>query len=140
MTDYNGLFGPGGVFSSSGNGIFASSGTVPTADNPNAIVPGYAADNYTPLAGGGSNTDLAKALQGLSKGFGDAQKQTGGGAPAGAPAPGTVPSGHPAAPVNLNALIQLLQKRQQGLFDSATAGVGQAQPQAAPRVMGLLGY
>lgn len=47
----SGLFQPGGLFSSSGNGIFASNGTFPTADNPNAIVPGYQADNYTKTGG-----------------------------------------------------------------------------------------
>lgn len=43
-----GLFGAGGLFSSSGNGLFSSNGTAPSASNPNAIVPGYSpTDNST---------------------------------------------------------------------------------------------
>jgi len=49
----NSLFSGSGPFSANTlNTTFGTQfgpGTFPTADNPNAIVPGYAADNYTPL-------------------------------------------------------------------------------------------
>jgi hypothetical protein len=125
-------------------GVAAAGGDIPNLGVTGNLNGANPFAEYFPTYAGGTDTtgassgDLAKALQALSKGA--TPQQTGGGAPAGAPSPGNVPSGRPGSPVNLNALIQLLQKRQQGLFDSATAGVGQAQPQAAPRVMGLLGY
>jgi hypothetical protein len=86
---------------------------------------------------GASSGDLAKALQGASKGLGT---PAGGGAPPMAPAPGVGPSGSPRAPSSLDQLVRLLQQRHEALLNSAT-GVGQAaQPLPAARTTGLLGF
>jgi hypothetical protein len=135
-----GWFEPGGFFSSSGNGLFSSSGTTPTAANPNAIVPGYAADNYTPLAGGaGSSGDLVKALQGLSKGFADSQKPADKGLP-GAAIPQIAPTGSPMRRVAIDQLVQILNKRRDDLLAGAMKPGGQAEPYSAPHSIGLLGF
>jgi hypothetical protein len=86
---------------------------------------------------GASSGDLAKALQGASKGLGT---PAGTGAPPMAPAPGVGPSGSPRAPSSLDQLVRLLQQRREALLNSAT-GVGQAaQPLPAARATGLLGF
>ena len=99
--------------------------------------------NFGMNSGAGSNADLAKALKGLGGAVGGGQQQQqagGGGGQGSAPYPASGQAGSPRRPINIAAIVEMLQKRQQDLFGSATAPGGQAQSMPAPRVMGLLGY
>jgi hypothetical protein len=122
-----------------GGGGSSSDGTFPTADNPNAIPPGYAADTYTPTSSGVSWADVQKAAKTLSD-VGDASKQ-----PqvqnlpgAGLPAMARPNTGVPAHAGALTALLQMLNQRRDSYLNAATnprAGAVQQGPPAA----GLLG-
>jgi hypothetical protein len=137
-----GWFEPGGWLSSSGNGLFAPSGTAPTAANPNAIVPGYAADNYTPLPGavagvaGASDANLVKALQAGAKIATPAADK----ALPGAAIPQLAPAGQPMRRVSIDQLAQLLNKRRDDLLAAAMKPGGQVEPYSVPHSLGLLGF
>ena len=137
-----GWFDAGGWLSSSGNGLFAPSGTAPTAANPNAIVPGYAADNYTPLPGavagvaGASDANLVKALQAGAKIATPAADK----ALPGAAIPQIAPVGQPMRRVAIDQLVQILNKRRDDLLAGAMKPGGQAQPYVTPHTIGLLGF
>lgn len=139
MADGPGWFDAGGLFSSSGNGLFASNGTYPTAANPNAVVPGYAADNYTPLAGGDpSGKNLTAALNAASQVAG---KSAGGpGTPLPVPTFNRTAVGQPHRAIDINQLVQALLKQQEELTANATSGPGRGQVLPQPRVAGLLGF
>jgi hypothetical protein len=89
-----------------------------------------------------SNEDLSKALKGLGSAGGGGAAAAGKGS--GPPMPGQGPSGGVGRPtgMSLTPLLQLLAQRREALMNSATGGVGmgQAQPQGAGRVQGLLGF
>jgi len=100
---------------------------------------------YPTYAGGtdttstSSSADLTKALQGLSKGFGDSQKPADK-APQGAAIPQIAPAGSPMRRVAIDQLAQLLNKRRDDLLAGAMKPGGQAEPYVTPHSIGLLGF
>ena len=113
--------------------IQGSSGNIDTASS---LQPDWMERNFGP----GSSDKLAAALKGLGAAGGGQQQGQGGAGQSAAPYPGPGQAGTPRRPINIAAIVEMLQKRQQDLFGAATAPGGQAQPMPAPRVMGLLGY
>jgi hypothetical protein len=100
--------------------------------------PAYAGGTDT--TGTASGADLTKALQGLSKGFADGQKQNNDKAPQGAAIPQLAPAGQPMRRVAIDQLAQLLNKRRDDLLAAAMKPGGQVEPYSVPHSLGLLGF
>jgi hypothetical protein len=90
-------------------------------------------------ASSASSPDLTKALQGLSKGFGDGQKPADK-TPQGAAMPQIAPAGSPMRRVAIDQLAQLLNKRRDDLLAGAMKPGGQVEPYNVPHSIGLLGF
>ena len=101
---------------------------------------------YPAYAGGtdttstSSSADLTKALQGLSKGFADGQKQNSDKGLPGAAIPQIAPAGSPMRRVAIDQLAQILNKRRDDLLAGAMKPGGQAEPYVTPHSIGLLGF